>query len=117
MRRSAQLMIVVWAVSACLFCSLPAAAEQRTMTGTINGLDQLVSAGGEVYEIADTEAGMQLLYEAADGPVSVSGDVVEDEEINFITVESYRILSPSSGVAVEETVEDPSPYGQEEANE
>jgi hypothetical protein len=118
MQRSAVMMMVfVGAVVVCLFFSLPAAAEQRTLTGIINDSDQLVSSSGEVYEIADTEAGVQLLEEAADDPVSVNGDVVEDEEINFITVESFKILTPSSELEGEETAKDPSSHTEENANE
>jgi hypothetical protein len=62
----------------------------------INGQDQFVSSKGDVYEIADTEAGMQLLAEAAGRSVMVTGDVVEDEEINFIVVETYTMGSPTA---------------------
>jgi hypothetical protein len=88
-----------------LIIPLPVAAEQRTLAGTINGQDQFVSVKGDEYEIADTEAGMQLLSEAAGQTVMVTGDVVEDEEINFIVVESYAI--GSSGTSP--------PDGQKEA--
>ena len=78
----------------------PVIAEQRTLSGTINGQDQFVSNKGDEYEIADTEAGMQLLTEAAGRTVMVTGDVVEDEEINFIMVESYTISSSTTSTPV-----------------
>jgi hypothetical protein len=85
----------------CLIISSPVIAGQRTLSGTINGRDQFVSIEGDEYEIADTEAGMQLLSEAAGGTVTVTGDVVEDEEINFIMVESYTIGSSATTPPVE----------------
>jgi hypothetical protein len=80
----------------CLTLLSPVIAEQRTLSGTINSQDQFVSNKGDTYEIADTEAGMQLLTEAAGRTVMVTGDVVEDEEINFIMVESYTISSSAT---------------------
>ena len=68
-------------------------AEQRTITGTLNESEQLISARGDVYEIADTEAGTAMLYEAAEDVVQVTGEVVEDEEINIITVSSFKVLA------------------------
>jgi hypothetical protein len=90
-----------------LMVSLPAFAEQRTLTGILNGSDQFISSSGDVYEIADTEAGMEMLYEAIDASVDVTGDVFEDEEINFISVESFKITAtPSMNASEEQSDED-----------
>ena len=90
-----------------LITSQPVYAEQRTITGTLNESEQLVSARGDVYEIADTEAGTAMLYEAAEDVVQVTGEVVEDEEINIITVSSFKVLATSSlGEAAESAAEE-----------
>lgn len=75
----------------CLTFLSPVLAGQRTFSGTINDQDQFESSKGDIYEIADTEAGTQLLSEAVGSTVIVTGDVEEDEEINFIMVESYTL--------------------------
>jgi hypothetical protein len=92
---------------ACLITGHSVYAEQRTLSGIINDSDQLITAGGYVYEIADTEAGMEMLYEAIDASVDVTGDVFEDEEINFISVESFKITAtPSMNASEEQSDED-----------
>lgn len=91
---------------ACLITGQSVYAERRTLRGTINDSDQLITASGNVYEIADTEAGMDMLYEAIDASVDVTGDVFEDEEINFISVESFTITAPTSMNASEEQLDD-----------
>lgn len=93
---------------ACLIAGQSVYAERRTLSGIINSSDQLITAGGDVYEIADTEAGMEMLYEALDASVDVTGDIFEDEEINFISVESFKITAPPSMNVSEEQLDDDS---------
>jgi hypothetical protein len=80
----------------CLTILSPVLAGQRTLSGTINDQDQFESIKGDIYEIADTEAGIELLSEPVGSTVMVTGDVVEDEEITFIMVESYTLGSSST---------------------
>ena len=84
----------------CLTILSPVLAGQRTFSGFINDQDQFESVKGEIYEIADTEAGIELLSEPVGSTVMVTGDVVEDEEINFIVVESYTLGSSSTSPPV-----------------
>lgn len=86
----------------CIVAGQPVWAEQRTITATLNETDQLVSASGDVYELADTEAGIALLYEAVEDAVVVTGDVVEDQGINVIAVGSFKLLSSSTANHVED---------------
>lgn len=83
-----------------------AIAEQRTLSGSLNEMAQFVSTTGRIYEIADTEAGEELINEVFDEKIVIFGDVVEDDEVAILSVESYKILSAPDAQDADSTVEE-----------
>ncbi|MGD9332922.1 MAG: hypothetical protein PVJ53_16530 [Desulfobacterales bacterium] len=68
------------------------AAESMTIQGQVNEDSQLVDDNGEVYDIADTEQGMQVMDMVGE-KVEVRGTVTEDEGVKEITVESFSVVN------------------------
>ncbi len=68
-----------------------AAEVEMTIIGEVNDNYQLVTDQGEVYEVADTDSGNDLL-ENIGKKVKVTGTVAEEEGIKTITVASFVLL-------------------------
>lgn len=86
--------IAAWAIcvfSFILICSNPVFAGEITITGTINDTYQIVSDDGTVYEVADTDMGDDLLNHVGK-VVEVTGEVIEEEGVKVINVQSYKVL-------------------------
>lgn len=66
-------------------------AQEVSVTGTINGYNQLVDQDGQIMEIADTEEGQELLNHKGQ-MVSVKGTVMEHEGKTQISVSNYEII-------------------------
>ena len=70
------------------FLTVPAMAEEVTLTGQINENYQLVTTDGNIYDIADTAAGSELA-DYVDKQVTVTGTVEVVDGAKAITVQSY----------------------------
>jgi len=68
------------------------AAEAVTIQGQVNEENQLVDQDGNIYQIAETEQGMQVMDMVGE-KVEVRGTVTEQEGAKEITVESFSILN------------------------
>ena len=76
--------------------AMPLAAvssEQITIIGEVNESYQIVANDGQIYEVADTDAGIDLIDNQIGQKVKVTGTVEEENEIKTIAVEFYEILS------------------------
>jgi hypothetical protein len=68
------------------------AAEQEIMiTGTIDDANQLVDKEGQIYSIADTKEGNELVTHVGK-KVQVKGTVLESEGQKLIKVSAYEVI-------------------------
>jgi hypothetical protein len=74
-----------------LICSNPVFADEITITGIINDTYQIVTEGGMVYEVEDTDMGNEMLNHVGK-TVEATGNFVEEDGVKSIKVESYKIL-------------------------
>ncbi len=82
---------IICVFSFALIFSNPVFAGQVTITGTINDAYQIVAEDGMVYEVEDTDMGNDMLNHVGK-TVEVTGQVVEEDGVKTIKVESYKIL-------------------------
>ena len=68
------------------------AADPVTIQGQINEDSQLVDDQGNIYDIADTDQGMQVM-EMVGEKVEVRGTLMEEEGAKEITVESFSVIN------------------------
>ena len=74
------------------FLSGPAiSADSVTILGIVNASYQIVTDNDQVYEIAESEKGDELI-ELVDKKVKVKGTVEEDDGTKVITVTSYEVI-------------------------
>ena len=69
-----------------------ALAEVTTVVGEVNDNYQIVS-DDQIYEIADTKKGRELVDNFISARVEVTGTVEEDGDMKIITVISYKSLT------------------------
>jgi predicted RNA-binding protein len=88
-------LISLLAVIALVFVAgVGLAADQVTVTGTVDELNQLVGEDGNTYKIAETEDGMKVMDMVGE-KVEVRGTVTEQASgPKEITVESFNIIKP-----------------------
>jgi len=67
------------------------ADDEKTIMGTVNTDNQIVTADGTVFEVADTDTGADVA-ELVGHTVKVTGTVEELEKINIITITDYTIV-------------------------
>ena len=70
-------------------------AGQVTIKGTVNEEGQIVTDDGEIYEVADTELGSEVVT-LVGVKVLVMGTVEETEGKNVVTVTAYQVLDEHS---------------------
>ena len=69
------------------------AGEIVTVRGIINDNGQLADDSGQLYEIADTDLGWEVMDQVGD-EVEVEGEIEEDESgIKVIVVKSFKLIS------------------------
>ena len=74
-----------------LLAGMAAAADEVSITGTINGDSQLVDDSGTAYDIGDNEKGDEVM-ELVGKKVSVKGTVMEAEGTKIITITSFNVI-------------------------
>ncbi len=82
---------IICVFSFALICSNPVFADEITITGIINDTYQIVTEGGMVYEVEDTDMGNEMLNHVGK-TVEATGNVVEEDGVKSIKVDSYKIL-------------------------
>ena len=71
-------------------CPVSAAVEV-TIVGTVNGSFQIIGTDGTIYEVEDTDLGLEVL-EMVGTKVQVIALLEEDEDIKYLTITSYTVL-------------------------
>jgi hypothetical protein len=89
-KRLARLLPMVLALT--LVLSFQAFAAEITVTGNINDMYQIVMDNGDVYEVADSDLGNEML-ENVGQTVTVTGTLAEEDEgVKTIRVIEYKII-------------------------
>jgi len=70
----------------------PVFATEMTIVGEVNYFYQIM-ADGQVYEVANTSMGDDLVMNHIAEKVEVTGTVEEKEEVKIITVESFKVVA------------------------
>ena len=65
--------------------------ETMTITGTVNEDYQIVADNDQIYEVADTEKGVEVT-DLVGKKVKVMGTVEEEDGKKVITVTSYEVI-------------------------
>jgi len=71
--------------------AIAVAAEDVTITGTVNESYQIVDDSGTVYDVAESEKGNDVV-ELIGKKVEVMGTVVDDDGTKVITIVSYKVI-------------------------
>jgi hypothetical protein len=75
-----------------MFLSTNVLAEEITIRGEVNDKYQIVSEDGQIYEVADTEKGDEVVFQNIGKIVTINGTIEEsDEGDKIITVISYEV--------------------------
>ena len=83
-------------ITLAVFVVLPlavSASDMVTIEGEVNDSYQIVDNTGQVYEIADTVEGNELIDSHTGEKVSVTGTLQEDENGKIITVTSFKVIT------------------------
>lgn len=76
---------------ACWGFSTPVSATEITIVGEVNDSYQIV-ADGQIYEVAETPIGDDLVKNYIAEKVAVTGTVEETDEMKIITVTSFKVV-------------------------
>ena len=74
-----------------LFFSYIVFASEITIVGEVNDTHQIV-ADGQIYDVADTPKGDDLVMNYIAAKVMVKGTVVQKEDMKIITVKSFKVV-------------------------
>lgn len=81
----------IFVLSLALMFSGQVFADEVTIVGKVNDNYQIVTEDSTVYEVAETEMGMDLLNHV-DKTVKVTGTIVEEEGVRIITVTFFEVI-------------------------
>ncbi|WP_319405917.1 hypothetical protein [uncultured Desulfosarcina sp.] len=84
-------LFTVGLISAIPFAAL--ASEAVTIQGEVNDSYQIVDSNGQVYEIADTVQGNDLVENHIGEKAKVVGTVQTEEDLKILTVTKFEILA------------------------
>jgi len=75
-----------------MFFSTNVLGEEITIKGEVNDNYQIVTEDGQIYEVADTDKGNEVVLQHIGKIVKISGTIEEsDEGEKIITVISYEV--------------------------
>ena len=75
-----------------MFLATNVLAEEITIKGEVNDNYQIVTEDGQIYEVADTDKGNEVVLQHISKIVKISGTIEEsDEGEKIITVTSYEV--------------------------
>lgn len=85
-------IVGVLATVTAIFFFLPACwADKVTIIGEVNDAQQIV-ADNQLYEVADSTLGDDLVYNYISERVKVTGFITEKDDIKIITVISFEVV-------------------------
>lgn len=76
---------------AAMVSGIAVAGNEVSITGTVNEDSQLVDNSGNVYDIADTDEGNDVMGMTGK-KVSVKGTIMEEEGTKIISITSFEII-------------------------
>lgn len=85
------LFMVVMISGVALSAEKKAAEQEIMITGTIDDANQLVDKEGQIFSIADTKEGNELVTHVGK-KVQVKGTVLESEGQKLIKVSAYEVI-------------------------
>jgi hypothetical protein len=75
-----------------MFISTNVLGEEITIKGEVNDKFQIVTEAGQIYEVADTDKGNEVVLQNIGKIVKIIGTIEENDEGNkIITVISYEV--------------------------
>ena len=74
-----------------LLAGIAVAADEVSITGTVNEDNQIVADNGQTYDIGDSEKGNEVI-EMVGKKVSVKGTVTESEGTKTIEITSFEVI-------------------------
>lgn len=89
-RKTKFLSILCFSVTVWVFL-YPVFASEMTFVGDVNHAYQIM-ADGQIYEVANTSMGDDLVMNHMAKKVEVTGTVEDQEEVKIITVESFKVV-------------------------
>ena len=72
-------------------CSMAIAADEKTITGEINEDGKLLAEDGKIYDLGETDKGLELT-EMSGKKVSITGTVTESDGAMTIDVLNYEVI-------------------------
>jgi hypothetical protein len=86
-----KILYIFVAVLITMASAIAVAAEDVTITGTVNENYQIVEDSGTIYEVAENEKGNEVV-ELIGKKVQVVGTMMDADGVFIITVASYTII-------------------------
>ena len=86
-------MVLITFVMATMIPLATMAAESVTIQGEVNDSYQIVDSSGQVYEVADTTQGNELVENHIGEKAKVVGTVEMNQDVKTITVTKFEILA------------------------
>ena len=69
------------------------ASETVTIEGEVNDSFQIVAGDGQVYEVADTAQGTDLVENHIGEKAKVVGTIEQDQDVKIISITTFEILA------------------------
>ena len=69
------------------------ASETVTIEGEVNDSCQIVAGDGQVYEVADTAQGTDLVENHIGEKAKVVGTIEQDQDVKIISITTFEILA------------------------
>jgi hypothetical protein len=88
--RFSLVIAVLLAVLVCLPSPVGAEPTKVTVVGEINDQYQIVDKDNNIYEIADTELGDEVIKNMG-AVVEVAGELIEEDGVKVIDVKSFKV--------------------------
>ncbi len=92
-KKAIKLTVLIAFVMTALIPACVLAAETVSIEGEVNDSFQIVAGNGQVYEVANTTKGNELVENYIGEKVKVSGTVEKDGEVQVITVMTFQTLA------------------------
>ena len=91
-KRSIFAVSVIAFLMVSMFLSTNVLGEEITIKGEVNDNYQIIAEDGQIYEVADTDKGNEVIFQNIGKIVKISGTIEEsDEGDKIITVISYEV--------------------------
>jgi hypothetical protein len=69
------------------------ASEPVTIQGEVNDSYQIVDSNGQVYEVADTVQGNDLVENHIGEKAKVVGTIQQDQDVKIISITTFEIIA------------------------